>query len=116
MHMAIVYEKFDKMEAFMKDVFVKVGLPEEDAKICADVLIESDKRGIESHGIGRFKPIYIDRIKAGILHPVTKIEIVRESPTTAVIDGNNGMGHVIAKKQWILQLKKPENLEWACVS
>ena len=51
---------------FMKDVFMKVGVPEEDAEICADVLMESDSRGIESHGVNRFKPIYIDRIKLGI--------------------------------------------------
>ncbi|MDR1688152.1 MAG: Ldh family oxidoreductase [Clostridiales bacterium] len=91
------YANFDKLEEFMKDVFVCAGVPEADAAVCAQVLIESDKRGIESHGIGRFKPIYIDRINAGIQNPVTKIDIVREGPTTAVIDGNDGMGHVIAK-------------------
>ena len=93
----IAYEPFDKMENFMIDVFIKVGVPADDAKICAEVLIEADKRGIDSHGVGRFKPIYIDRINAGLQNPVTNIEIVRESPTTAVIDGNNGMGQVISK-------------------
>lgn len=93
-----VYEPFDKMENFMRKVFTCAGVPEADAQICAEVLIESDKRGIESHGVGRFKPIYIDRIKAGILNPVTKIEIVRDGPTVTVIDGHDGMGHVIAKK------------------
>jgi len=52
---------FDKLESFMKDVFIKVGVPEQDAAVCAEILIESDKRGIDSHGVGRFKPIYIDR-------------------------------------------------------
>jgi hypothetical protein len=42
------------------------------------------------------KPIYYDRIKDGILNPVTNMEVVREGPTTAVIDGHNGMGHVIS--------------------
>lgn len=82
----------------MKDVFIKVGVPASDAAICAEVLIESDKRGIDSHGVGRFKPIYIDRIKAGLQSAVTKIDIIRESKTTAVFDGNNGMGQVIAKR------------------
>ena len=54
---------FDKMESFMRDVFIGVGVPEEDAVVCADVLISADKRGIDSHGIGRLKPIYYDRIK-----------------------------------------------------
>ena len=93
----IYWEPFDKMEQFMVDAFVKAGVPESDAKICADVLIEADKRGVDSHGVGRFKPIYIDRIKAGILNPVTNIEIVRENMTTAVLDGHDGMGHVIGK-------------------
>lgn len=57
---------------FMTAVFEKMGVPTEDARLCADVLLESDRRGIESHGCNRFKPIYIDRIKSGILNPVTK--------------------------------------------
>jgi L-2-hydroxycarboxylate dehydrogenase (NAD+) len=92
----IYWIPFDLMEQFMVDVFKGVGVPPEDAKICADVLITADKRGIDSHGIGRLKPIYYDRIKAGIQEPVTKMEIIREGPTTAVIDGHNGMGHVIS--------------------
>ncbi len=104
--MAIVYESFDKMESFMKDVFIKAGVPAEDAATVAEVLIESDKRGIESHGVGRFKPIYIDRIKNGTLMPVTKIDIVREGPTTTVIDGNDGLGHVIGKKAMEMAMDK----------
>ena len=74
---------------FVRDAFIGVGVPEKDAEICADVLIESDRRGIESHGVNRFKPIYIDRIKAGIQNPVTNFEIIRETPTTAVVDGHD---------------------------
>ncbi|MCE5328987.1 Ldh family oxidoreductase [bacterium] len=94
------------MEQFMADVFAKVGVPESDARICAEVLIEADKRGIDSHGVGRFKPIYIDRIKAGLQNPVTDFEIIREGPTTAVIDGHNGMGQVIGKRSMELAIKK----------
>ena len=65
---------WDFARGFMCDVFEKYGVPQEDARICADVLLESDRRGIESHGCNRFKPIYLDRIKAGILNPVTKSE------------------------------------------
>ena len=49
---------WDMMNSFMIDVFEKYGVPREDAAICADVLLESDRRGIESHGCNRFKPIY----------------------------------------------------------
>ncbi|MDR2753089.1 MAG: Ldh family oxidoreductase, partial [Oscillospiraceae bacterium] len=89
---------WEKIYAFVEDAFVGVGVPRDDAKICADVLLESDKRGIESHGVNRFKPIYIDRIWAGIQNPVTEFEIVRETKTTAVVDGHDGMGQVIGYK------------------
>lgn len=78
----------------MIDVFKAYGVPEEDAAICTDVLLESDRRGIESHGCNRFKPIYLDRIENGTLLPVTKLDIVKETPTTVVMDANNGMGMV----------------------
>ncbi len=92
--------------AFIEDAFVGVGVPREDARICTDVLLESDKRGIESHGCNRFKPIYIDRINAGIQNPVTNIEIVRETATTAVLDGHDGMGQVIGHKAMSMAIEK----------
>lgn len=104
----IYWVDFDTMERFMVDVFKGVGVPVRDARICAEVLITSDKRGIDSHGIGRLKPIYYDRIKQGIQNPVTNFEVVREGKTTAVIDGHDGMGHVIAKKSMALAIKKAE--------
>ena len=88
------YIPWDMINSFMVDVFKAYGVPEEDARICADVLLESDRRGIESHGCNRFKPIYSDRIKNATLLPVTKIDILKETPTTVVMDANNGMGMV----------------------
>ena len=97
---------FDTMEQFMVDVFKGVGVPEDDARVCAEVLITSDKRGIDSHGIGRLKPIYVDRINEGIINPVTNLEVVKEGPTTAVIDGHNGMGQVIGKRAMEMAIEK----------
>ena len=91
---------------FMTAVFEKMGVPTEDARLCADVLLESDRRGIESHGCNRFKPISIDRIKSGILNPVTKIDILKETPTTAVLDANDGMGMVASKKAMDMCIEK----------
>jgi len=102
------YESFERMEQFMTKAFTAAGVPPADAKICAAVLIESDKRGIDSHGVGRFKPVYIDRIQDGILHPITKFELVREGPTTAVVDGHDGMGHVIGVKSMELAIQKAQ--------
>ncbi len=97
---------WETINHFVIDAFVGVGVPREDAVICADVLLESDRRGIESHGVNRFKPIYIDRIIAGIQQPVTKFEIIRETPTTAVVDGHDGMGQVIGYKSMTMAIEK----------
>src|SRR6056297_2553724 len=97
---------WDFIEDFMVEAFQKVGIPKQDAKICADVLMESDKRGIESHGMNRFKPIYIDRILDKIQKPITKIDILKETPTTAVFDANDGMGMVASHKAMQLAIDK----------
>src|SRR6056297_3760761 len=101
-----VWVDFDYLERFMTDAFEAIGIPREDAEVCADVLITSDKRGIDSHGIGRFKPIYINRIDDGILNTKTEFEVVKDGPTTAVIDGHNGMGQVIGKKSMQMAIDK----------
>jgi L-2-hydroxycarboxylate dehydrogenase (NAD+) len=108
-YQACAWLDFSLLEAFMFDALVAAGIPEGDAKTVSDVLIESDKRGIDSHGIGRLKPIYIDRIRDGILNPVTRVDILRERKTTAVLDGNNGMGHVIAKQAMALAIQKAKD-------
>ena len=93
----ICYIDFSTLENFMRDVFIANGVPADDAAVCANVLITADKLGIDSHGIGRLKPIYIDRIRDGIQNPVTNVEFVRKTPGTAVIDAHDGMGMVAAK-------------------
>ena len=98
---------FDTMEQFMVDTFVGIGVPEEDAEICADVLITSDKRGIDSHGTGRLKTIYYDRIvRDKIQEPATRLEIVSDRKATAVVDGHHGMGMVIAKRCMEMAIEK----------
>ncbi len=103
------YVPWKLVNDFMVAVFEKYGVPEEDAKICADVLLESDRRGIESHGCNRFKPIYLDRIKKGTLLPVTKIDILKETPTTVVMDANNGMGMVASYRMMEMLIEKAKN-------
>ena len=101
-----VYLDWETAYSFVTDAFVGYGVPREDAKICTDILLESDKRGIESHGCNRFKPIYIDRIVDGIQNPVTNYEIIKETETTAVVDGHDGMGQVIGYKSMSLAIEK----------
>ena len=110
------YVPWEMVGSFMVDVFKKVGVPEDDAKICADVLMESDRRGIESHGVNRFKPIYIDRINAGIQKPVTEIEILKETATTAVMDAHDGMGMVASHKAMEMAIDKAKKYGMAMIA
>ena len=100
------YVCWELLQAFMSDAFQAYGVPKADAEICTDVLLESDRRGIESHGCNRFKPIYIDRIVKGTLLPVTNIEILKETPTTLVMDAHDGMGMVAAHKMMTQLIQK----------
>ena len=100
------YVSWELMNAFLIDAFAGYGVPKEEAAICADVLLESDRRGIESHGCNRFKPIYIDRIKKGTLLPTTEIEILKETPTTVVMDAHDGMGMVASHKMMEMLIEK----------
>ena len=108
--------EWDWVTKFVKDVFMAYGIPEEDADICTDVLLASDRKGIESHGVNRFKPIYLDRIKAGIQHPETNFEVVRETPTTAVVDGHDGMGQVIGYKAMQMAIDKAKEFGMGMVA
>lgn len=112
----IIWINFDIIEKYITDVFKGLDVPEEDARICADVLITSDKRGIDSHGIARLKTIYYDRIKKGIQSPVTEFEVVRERPATAVIDGHDGMGMVISKRSMNMAVEKAEKFGMGMVA
>lgn len=94
------------MKKFIKDVFLSYGCTEEQAEISSDVLIEADKRGIDSHGLGRLKPIYCDRIDKGILWANKPITVVKETETTALLDGNLGLGLYIGPHCMKLAIEK----------
>jgi L-2-hydroxycarboxylate dehydrogenase (NAD+) len=97
---------FEIVEHFIKAALQAYGVPVADASVVANVLVTADKFGFDSHGANRLKPIYLDRIREGILEAVTRPEVVRQGPTTAVIDGHNGLGHVIGKQAMQMAIDK----------
>ncbi|MBY9007813.1 MAG: Ldh family oxidoreductase [Candidatus Lokiarchaeota archaeon] len=111
----IEYLEVELLRSFIEDVFIKLNLSHKDAEIIADVLITSDLRGIDTHGVQRLMTYY-ERITNGIYNPKTKIDIVTESPTTAVIDGNCSMGHVIAYNAMKLAIKKAKKYGMGAVA
>jgi LDH2 family malate/lactate/ureidoglycolate dehydrogenase len=98
-----------ELQNFTMDVFRKVGVPESDAVICTEVLLAADLRGIESHGMSRLK-MYIDRILDGRQKAVTQIDIRRETPGTALLDGNHGMGAVISSTAMRIAIEKAKKV------
>src|SRR5512137_2447896 len=110
----VFYIPVDTLSNFMRDVLLGVGVSPEDAAICTDVILASDLRGIESHGIGRLK-YYYERIQAGQHQVKTNFEVVREGPTTAVVDGHHGMGMVIAKRAMQMAIDKAHAYGMGCV-
>jgi len=87
----------DHLHRFARDVFCSFGVPEQDAERAADVLILADLRGIDSHGIARLRA-YAGLLDAGRINPKPNISVVRESPSTATVDGDNGLGLVVAPR------------------
>ena len=101
----ITYLPIETVKSFMLDTFQGLGVPPDDAHICVDVLIASDLRGIESHGVARLK-YYYDRIRRGQHRVETEMEIIKETETTALVDGHHGMGHVIAYRSMRMAMDK----------
>ncbi len=91
-----VWVPFSLLKPFVYDAFKSIGVPDRDSVICRDVLLDADRKGLDTHGVNRLKPVYYDRVLAGKQRAVTDLEVIREGPTTAVIDANNGMGMVAA--------------------
>lgn len=94
----------------------KLGVPEDDAKIAADVIVEADTRGISSHGLIRLYSYYGSRLINKYINPLTPIKIVSETDTTALIDGGNGLGQVVGYKSMKLCIKKAKKSNIAIVT
>lgn len=95
----------ERLRRFCAMPLEKVGMSAEDARIAAEVLVRSDLRGIHTHGAWRL-PAYVKRMQSGGVDPKAQFQIVRETATTALVDGNAGLGHVIAVKAAQLGIKK----------
>ncbi|MHA1340016.1 MAG: Ldh family oxidoreductase [Promethearchaeota archaeon] len=100
-----IFVPFEDLYNLERDCFIGMGVPKEDAKICADVVFEADKRGIDSHGVGRLFMYYV-RVKRKQQSPVTKIEVVSNKGAIARLNVNNGMGQVAGHKAMELAIEK----------
>lgn len=86
----------DVLEKFISKALIAAGLEVKPAKIVAKNISFADKQGTDTHGIMRL-PIYVERLKKDLINPKPEVKWVKEAGTTAVLDGDNGMGHYSAQ-------------------
>lgn len=105
----------EQLRAFVTGTFVHLGVPDVEAATAADVLVTSDLRGIDSHGVARL-PTYVDSLQAGLINATPTIRIVRETSSTATVDGDNGLGLVVGPAANAVAMDKATDAGTAWVS
>jgi LDH2 family malate/lactate/ureidoglycolate dehydrogenase len=95
----------ERLAAFILRAFTAAGLPAEDARTLANLMVEADLRGSDTHGVIRL-PLYVRRIRAGGVNPKPDIRVVSDRPSAALIDGDNGMGHLVMRRAAELAIEK----------
>ena len=100
---------------FTNEIFLAIGCPPKDAKLAAEVLLEADLRGVDSHGVARLSG-YVRLWEAGRINPTPNMRIVHETPSTATVDGDGGLGLVIAPKAMDIAIEKAEKVGTGWVS
>lgn len=96
-----------ELARFCAAIFESLRLGQADAALTAGSLVEADLRGVSSHGVIRTK-IYADRLAAGVVNATPHVRAVRETRTTAVVDGDNGMGQIVGAHAMRLAIAKAE--------
>jgi len=108
--------KVDALREFTINVFNRLGVPVEDAKIATDVLITADQWGVSTHGLQRLKR-YTNGLKAGVIKAIAEVKVLKETQNTLLISGRDGLGQVVGYKTMKLVIDKAlkNNIAFAAV-
>ena len=98
----------EKLTRFVQAAFEKLGVPAADAQIAAETLVAADLRGVDTHGVIRFSPHawYVKWLSDGSMTAKPNIQVISETPSTALLDGDRGMGMVIGHRAMELAIEK----------
>ena len=99
--------RFEDLRAFCQKAYMKVGVPEQEAYIVADLLARSNLHGVESHGVTRL-PIYIQRLQKGYVRAESKMTYIKDKGPVAFVEAHGSMGHVVAYKAVQRAIEKAE--------
>ncbi|MGN6750144.1 MAG: Ldh family oxidoreductase, partial [Xanthobacteraceae bacterium] len=94
-----------QLAGFVARAFVAAGLPEADAQAVAGLMVEADLRGSDTHGVIRL-PLYVRRLRAGGIKANPNIRTLSDRASVALIDGDNGMGHLVMRRAAALAIEK----------
>ena len=111
-----VLVEISKLRNATEQVFIKCGVPEAEAQLGADVLMFADESGIDTHGVSNMLRSYVAQYNSDSLNPTPKIQIIKETPSTATIDGDGGLGLMIAPKAMDIAIQKAKDVGTGVVS
>jgi LDH2 family malate/lactate/ureidoglycolate dehydrogenase len=97
-------------------VFQKIGVSRDDAALLTDSLIEANLRGVDTHGITRMLCVYVKRMQVGVVNPKTELKVLREHPSTALIDARNSIGQVASNTAMRMAIEKAKKTGVAFVA
>jgi L-2-hydroxycarboxylate dehydrogenase (NAD+) len=99
--------------SFINDAMIKAGVPAPDAAKIAELMLEADLIGADAHGVFRL-PQYVQRLKLGSTNPRPNIKVNRTAPATALVEGDNGMGHLVVSKcaELAIEMAKENGVAW----
>lgn len=102
---SVVVVGAERLRAFVARLLRALGLPEADAESVAEVLVEADLRGVESHGTTRVAG-YVSMMRLGLLNPKPAVKVLKDAPSIAMLDGDGGFGIVVAKRAMAMAMDK----------
>jgi len=105
-----------KLRTWTEQVFQKIGVSREEALLLTDSLIEANLRGVDTHGITRMLCTYVKRMQVGVVNPKTVLKVLRERPSTALIDCQNGIGQVASNRAMRMAIEKAKTTGVAFVA
>ena len=100
---------FDRLHQFAVNLFIKIGCPNDQAIEAANVLLSADLRGVDSHGVARLVG-YLRLYEKNRINPHPQLSVVHETPSTAVVDGDAGLGLVAGPYAMRLAIEKAKNV------
>ena len=100
----------ETLKSTVAGLFRQLGVPDDDAELGADVLVLADLRGVDSHGVSNMLRSYVNGYQDGSINPRPDWKVIRETPSTATVDSDRGLGTIITPKAMNIAIEKARNV------